>query len=268
MIPPIHLGSASWEFADAKPFPHARILQFFEPAFAREISAEFPPFHSTAWHEYANALEVKRTCNSWNAFGPATYRALTWLNSPDFVELLSLTLGVKLYADPGLHGGGLHLHAAGGKLNVHKDYVLHPKTRLQRRINLLVYLNEDWQEAWGGALGLWEANPVQQGPGALVKSYAPDWNSAVLFDTRDAWHGLPKPIQCPPGQYRKSLAVYYLAQPEEGCEQRSRALFAPAPEQVGDAEVLDLIARRADEATAATSYRTHAPAARLPTRGP
>ena len=82
-------------------------------------------------------------------------------------------------------------------------------------------------------------------PGELVKSIAPLFNRAVLFDTTNAWHGLPEPITCPQGQYRKSLAVYYLCDPREGAAARNRALFAPTQAQAGDAAVMELIERRA-----------------------
>jgi hypothetical protein len=257
LIPPINLGSLSWEFADAKPYPHHVIDGFFTDDFARELAAEFPAFDAPAWHRYSNPLEVKRTCNDWNAFGPATYRALTWLNSPSFVELLRLTLRMDepLYADAGLHGGGLHAHSAGGRLNTHLDYSRHPKTGLARRLNLLVYLNPDWQDEWGGHLGLWEQNPVQPGPGVLAKSIAPKFNRAVIFATPGAWHGLPQPIQCPEGQVRKSLAVYYLSEASRETDTRTRALFAPGPEQIGDADILQLIERRSDERTVGSVYR-------------
>lgn len=253
---PVNL-SGFYDWPDAKPFPHVVIDDFFEPAFAREIASEFPPFESDVWHRYSNAIELKRTCNSWNAFGPATYRAFSRLCSPDFVELLRMSIHADypLYADHGLHGGGLHAHSAGGRLNVHLDYAKHPKLGLARRLNLLVYLNPDWQEEWGGHLGLYEQSPVQIGPGALSRSIAPVFNRAVLFDTVGSWHGLPQPIACPEGQVRKSMAVYYMTEPTFSCDTRSRALFAPAPEQQGDAEVLELIARRADERTAASVHR-------------
>lgn len=256
LIPPINL-SGFWEW-DVPPFPHVVIDNFFEPSFARELAAEFPAFDAPCWHEYSNPLEQKRTLNAWNAFGPATYRAFSWLNSPTFVELLRLSIHHEgpLYSDPGLHGGGLHAHAAGGKLATHLDYSRHPKTGLQRKVNLLVYLNEDWQDDWGGHLGLWEQNPVQPGPGSLVKSVAPIFNRAIIFQTTNAWHGLPEPIACPPGQIRKSLAAYFLCEPEVSCDTRTRALFAPAPEQAGDAEILSLIERRANEVTASQSWRT------------
>lgn len=256
MIPPINLSGLEWEFEGAAPFPHVCLDGFFTDAFARELAGEFPALDSPSWLTYDNALEQKRTCNDWRAFGSATYRALSFLNSPHFVELLRLSVRMEgpLYADHGLHGGGLHAHARSGKLNVHQDYQRHPKLGLARKLNLLVYLNEAWQDEWGGHLGLWEQNPVQPGPGALIKSIAPRFNRAVVFATPNAWHGLPQPIQCPEGEVRKSLAVYYLGEPVAH-ETRSRALFAPAPEQEGDAEVLDLIERRASEETAAQTWR-------------
>ena len=113
-----------------------------------------------------------------------------------------------LFADSGLNGGGWHIHKQGGKLNTHLDYSLHPKLKLERKLNLIVYLNPDWNAEWGGALGFW-GNESSSKPGELVKEIPPKFNRAVIFDTTvNSWHGLPDPLRCPEGQSRKSLAVY------------------------------------------------------------
>lgn len=230
-----------WEGVD--PFPHLVIDGFFEPDLADQLSRDFPAFDSNLWHSYNNAIEVKKTLNNWHHFSPALYRFFSDINSPDAVRIFERLTKCRLYPDIGLHGGGLHIHGARGKLNTHLDYSIHPKLGLERRLNLIVYLNPDWDESWGGALGLWRDDNGK--PGELVKTIAPLFNRAVLFDTTNAWHGLPEPIACPPGQYRKSLAVYYLCDPREGAVERNRALFAPTPEQASDREVLELIERRA-----------------------
>ena len=49
-------------------------------------------------------------------------------------------IGIKLFIDPGLHGGGWHIHSNKGNLNPHLDYSIHPKMDIQRRLNLIVYL--------------------------------------------------------------------------------------------------------------------------------
>jgi len=210
---------------------------------AEEIAAEFPDFNSDVWHEYKNAIEVKKTCNNWNAFGPATYRAISNLLAPEFCAELG---GVR--ADYGLHGGGLHSHARGGKLNVHLDYDIHPKLELQRYLNLIVYLTPNWKQEWGGELGFWE-NPEQ-----FTESVWCKFNRAVLFQTKGQWHGLPKPITCPEGVTRNSIAVYYLVEPD-GSLDRKRALFLPTEEQKGNPEIAELIRKRADNNLARSVYK-------------
>lgn len=229
-----------WDSLD--PFPHLVIDGFFEESLAHQLSKDFPEFDDHVWHTYDNAIEVKKTLNNWHHFTPALYRFFSDINSRDAVNLFKRLTQCRLYPDIGLHGAGLHIHGRGGKLNTHQDYSIHPKLGLERRLNLIVYLNPDWQESWGGSLGLWRDDGGK--PGELVKSIAPLFNRAVVFDTTGAWHGLPEPIACPPGQYRKSLAVYYLCDPREGAVQRKRALFAPTEAQAGDREVLELIERR------------------------
>jgi hypothetical protein len=207
-----------------------------------------PDFDSDIWHEYGNAIEVKKICNNWNAFPSLTYRAFSYLNSNDFVTFLGKTLFENdiLSSDFGLNGGGWHIHSRGGKLNTHLDYSLHPKTRQQRKLNIIVYLNSNWEEQWGGSLGLW-GNDSDKAPGPLVKQITPKFNRAVIFDTTcNSWHGLPDPIDCPNNQFRKSLAVYYLTSPSQNVDTRGKALFAPTEEQVNDPEVLELIAKRSD----------------------
>ena len=225
------------------PFPHLVLDNFFDDELAHELAADFPDYDSPVWHTYENAIEVKKTLNNWHHFSPALYKFFTDINSRECYRIFERLTHCTLYPDHGLHGGGLHIHGAGGRLNTHLDYSIHPKLGLERRLNLIVYLNAQWQDSWGGALGFWRDDGGK--PGELVKSIAPLFNRAVIFDTTNAWHGLPEPITCPPGQHRKSLAVYYLCQPREGAVQRNRALFAPTEAQAGDAAVMELIERRA-----------------------
>ena len=243
-------------YGNEGPFEHCVIDNFFDLNVAKTLEAEFPSFSSDVWHEYKNAVEVKKASNSWNAFPPTTYNVFFALNSPEFRSLLSKKVlnGEPLHADHGLNGGGWHVHGRGGKLNPHLDYSLHPKLGLQRRLNLIVYLNANWQEFWGGSLGLW-GNETPQKPGPLQKSIAAKFNRAVIFDTtQNSWHGLPDPILCPEGEYRRSLAVYYLCAPPRDVEKRGKALFAPTEDQQDDPEILDLIRKRSDVNEAATVY--------------
>lgn len=242
-------------FAAAKPFSHVVIDNFLKKDIALEVASEFPDFNSEVWRVYNNAIEIKKLLNHWDKFGPTTYRLFNYLNSREFVSKLEVLTECELFPDFGLNGGGLHSHARGGKLNTHLDYSLHPKLKLERRINLLIYLTPAWREDWGGYLGLWEKHPKGNAPGTLRQRIAPIFNRAVVFDTtQDSWHGLPEPITCPDSITRNSLAAYFLCKPRVTSSSRGKALFAPTPEQENDPEVLSLIEKRASIDTAADVY--------------
>ncbi|MEY8214549.1 MAG: 2OG-Fe(II) oxygenase [Colwellia sp.] len=242
-------------FNEKMPFPYAVVDDFFDTDLALQLEQEFPDYTSSLWHKYDNAIEVKKTLNNWNVFPPLTYSVFDALNSEKFLNLIQELFGVKkLYSDQGLNGGGWHIHRAGGKLNTHLDYSIHPKLGLQRKLNLLVYLNSNWENSWGGDLGLW--NGTDKAPSQLITEIAPIFNRAVIFDTtQNSWHGLPAEILSPDTEYRRSLATYYLQVPEESVSLRGKALFAPYKAQVDDKSVLELIRKRADVKTANSVYK-------------
>lgn len=250
------IKQASVNWTDQSPFPHFIVDDFFEVDVAKQLEREFPDFHDKIWHEYGNAIEIKKVCNNWNSFPAKTYQVFSYLNSPSFVDFLSQCLfsETTLYCDPGLNGGGWHIHSRGGKLNTHLDYSLHPKLGWQRKLNIIIYLNSEWKSEWGGHLGLWD-NKRADVPGDLKKEIDPKFNRAVIFDTTlNSWHGLPNPLRCPEKQCRKSLAVYYLAEPPVNADARGKALFAPTADQQDDEMVLQLIQKRSSVATASSVY--------------
>jgi len=238
------------KFVSASPFNHVIIDNFWEDSVAQQLVAEIPDHDSIDWTvHYQNALEDKKACNHWDRFPATTYRAFTYLNSPEFVKIIEQIVGHDgVLTDIGLHGGGWHSHHKGGKLNVHLDYSIHPKLKLQRHYNLIIYMTPDWNKKWNGGLELWSHNLETNQPKELIDTVENRFNRAVLFDTtQNAWHGLPENLTCPDGVYRKSMAVYYLTQPKDGADQRRRALFVPHGDQAQDPTILELIKKRTIE---------------------
>jgi hypothetical protein len=220
------------DFQSAEPFPHCILDSFFtEDAFA-ELLREFgSPTSETGWNRYWNPIEKKYTLNTFTS-RPHTTNVFAALQSDAFVQRIAALTGIPmLQSDPHLHGAGLHYHPRGGKLDMHLDYSIHPITGLERRVNLIVYLNDTWDAAWGGALELWDREFTH-----CVTSIPPLRNRAVLFRTSDiSYHGLPHPVQCPEGLGRQSLAVYYVAPIETtSVSPRKKAEFRPLPTQVVD----------------------------------
>ena len=79
------------------------------------------------------------------------------MNSFEMLLWLEAVTGIEgLIPDPYFGGGGLHQIEPGGFLKVHADFNVHPKLNLDRRLNMLIYLNRDWKDEYGGHLELWE----------------------------------------------------------------------------------------------------------------
>jgi hypothetical protein len=125
-----------------------------------------------------------------------------------FLQFLSEVTGIpNLISDPGFEGGGLHQIIRGGKLGVHADFNRHRDFGLDRRLNLLLYLNRDWREEYGGNLELWDRTMSR-----CEARVAPLFNRVMIFGTTDfTYHGHPDPLQCPEGMTRKSMALYYFS---------------------------------------------------------
>lgn len=247
-------------FKHQYPFHHCVIDNFFSPELAKQLESEFPDYHSDQWYVYLNPLENKKALNHWDTFPKQTYKVMSYLCSTQFIEkILKNSLSIALYPDPGLHGGGWHIHGECGNLNPHLDYHIHPKLGMVRKLNLIIYLSQSLQpEQHGGHLGLWEHDHVANQPGKLLKEIAPVFNRAVLFDTtQNSWHGMSRPLSVPLGTYRKSLAVYYVMPVREGDKiTRKRALFAPREEQRGNMLVEEIIRKRSGEESSQEVYRT------------
>ncbi len=235
------------KYNNAQPFPHLIIENFLNNEIANRISHLFPNYDEQYLHGYSNAIEEKKVTNDWNKFPKDIYSTFLYLCSESFTSLLRILTGsASLQADLGLHGGGIHMHKRGGKLNTHLDYSIHPKVKLQRKLNILIYLTPSWKKEWGGELCFFE-NSNKKTPGKLLEKIEPIFNRAVIFDvTKNSWHGLPHPINCPINVSRNSLALYYLQTPDNlTVKKREKALFVPSEWQRGDIEVEKLCIDRA-----------------------
>jgi len=241
------LAKSLKNFYKNKPINYCVIDNFFEKRIALKLEKEFPNFSSNIWHEYNNPLEIKKTCNQWNLFTPLIYKVFNYLNSHHLVSFISKNLKLKklLLPDNGLHGGGLHIHKNGGKLNRHLDYAIHPKLNKKRKYNLIVYLNSKWKKNWGGELGFWRENKGQ--PGELIDKIYPKFNRAVFFDTsQNSWHGLVNSVKSENKNCRISFAVYYHTDlsKSDNLHKRLKVLYAPNESQKKNKAILNLIKKR------------------------
>lgn len=198
------------EFRDAEPFRHIVIDDFLTADYCAELLRQFPPFERGNARNEAGELGAKSTVEKIRDLGPA-YTALDDLiQTREFLDLIGTITGIPdLRYDPWYFGGGTHENREGQDLDPHVDFNRHPVERWHRRLNLIVYLNHEWNDAWGGSLEL-HSNP--RAADDRVELITPLFNRAVIFETTEtSWHGFSR-IGLPDDRKsisRKSIALYF-----------------------------------------------------------
>ena len=193
-------------YFQAKPFPHIVIDNFFPAEILEKVIYEFPTPEQIDWEKFNATTEKKLVSASENQMGMITRLFLYQLNSSNFIYFLEALTGIDgLIPDPHFRWGGLHQIEKGGYFKIHADFNWYPQLCLDRRLVFLLYLNKDWKEEYGGHLELWNRDMTE-----CVQRILPIFNRCVIFNTTDfSYHGHPDPLNCPEGETRKSLLLYY-----------------------------------------------------------
>jgi hypothetical protein len=194
------------QFRSAEPWPHLVLHDVFPEALLDDVVAEISARHGAGMRSEASRRVTKRETSDIASVGPATRAAFDLLDSPAFVRFVAQVADVPdLSSDPEHLNAGVHETTVGGRSLMHVDFETHPSTGLYHVVNVLLYLNRDWQPEWGGQLELWPDDMH-----ALGTRIEPRFNTLVIFRTHHGTpHGLPNPVACPEGRSRMSLAAYF-----------------------------------------------------------
>ncbi len=209
------------EYLSAGPFPNIVFDDFFDSDFLKTVVENFPNLEKiNSSQKYINKNEVKFANNDYKNFPNSIKLLFDFMNSNIFLKFLQKITSIeeKLVVDEELNGGGLHQIKAGGMLKIHTDFNRHPTLALDRRVNILIYLNINWDQTYGGDLELWDKEMKFCG-----KKILPIFNRMVIFSTNDfSNHGHPEPIKCPHDISRKSIALYYFSKGRPASELDSK----------------------------------------------
>jgi len=216
--PNIVLGASNLQepYNNQLPFPHLVFDNFLDETVAINAAYELKylsenlkdeewRFNPKDIHEHQVS---KRSINVLDNMLPISNVISQYVNNGEFLTFLREITGMEgLVGDWTYEGGGVHITPKDGFLNVHHDFnflgdIENPE--LYRKVNVLIYLNEEWEEEWNGNLELWESDLSTK-----VHSVTPQFNRAVIFNINDAPHGHPHPLECPEGESRRSLAYYF-----------------------------------------------------------
>jgi hypothetical protein len=247
-------------FAAAQPFHHVVIDDFLATEYAERLLAEFPPFESGNARNEAGELGNKSVVEKIRGIGPA-YAALDdAIQSRAFLDLVGTITGIPdLLYDPFYFGGGTHENREGQDLDPHVDFNRHPVERWHRRLNLIVYLNREWHDAWGGSL---ELHSDPRADDDRVTLITPLYNRCVIFETNEiSWHGFSR-ITLPPERRatsRRSIALYFYttSRPAEELADTHSTIYVdrPLPERFraghtlsdADVEEIRVLLKRRDQ---------------------
>ena len=217
-------GSKKAQYREAKPFAYL-VLDGLLPEALLDRAVTDLPGAAANWKSYNTANEFKQVCSDIASFGPAAETIAHALNSAAFVRFLEQLTGITgLISDPHLRAAGYMRAPPGGHLGLHHDFSTHKELKLDRRINVLLYLNRDWQSEWGGQLEL-HSNDDLKHPNHREVIIEPSFNRMVIFNTPNALHGHRRPVSCPQGRARLCLSwYYYTAPPVLGWAAREQAV--------------------------------------------
>jgi Rps23 Pro-64 3,4-dihydroxylase Tpa1-like proline 4-hydroxylase len=176
------------------------------------ISKHFPTAESNLWKEtnYKHTMQKSVFKKGNNGLKEELLdnlqrHILLEFNSGMFIHFLERLTGIEgLVPDPHYAESGFHLSRDTGSLEIHADFSHHDQLKLERRLNFIYYVNEDYDPSYGGSLVLYDKklNPIQ-----TVNPYA---DNCVIFETNTtSYHGFPEPMNFPKGKYRRSIAMYY-----------------------------------------------------------
>jgi Rps23 Pro-64 3,4-dihydroxylase Tpa1-like proline 4-hydroxylase len=219
------------EYQANLPYPHIYFDDFLPLQVAETALHDFPEPKEADWFAHTDVNQRKKLAfDIVEKLPPAIRDVLYFLNSRPMLKFLETLTGIEcVLPDPNYTGGGLHQIKPGGLLEVHADFSYHKGLRLDRRINVLIYLNKDWKEEYGGHFELWDKEVKQ-----AERKILPVFNRCAIFSTTSvSFHGHPLPLACPPDRNRKSIATYYYTngRPEEdpGLTHRHEVAFQERP---------------------------------------
>ena len=169
----------------------------FDDDVLEAVLREFPSREAMRWREFDSTTEKKLGYfHETSSISKTVRDFLEAMNSFEMLLWLEALTGIEgLIPDPYFGGGGLHQIEPGGFLKIHADFNVHPKLKLDRRLNMLVYLNKDWRDEYGGHLELWDRDMS-----ACRQRSCRLFNRTVIFSTTDtSFHGHPHPLTAPEG---------------------------------------------------------------------
>ena len=188
------------------PWPHGYSKQFLDTDRASLLCNDFPSYDDEVWEKYGKVFKSeyghKKELTNKSAMPQSIVDFLYDLESEDFIKKVSEATGIQdLFIDEGLYGGGLNFYPPGSHLPPHIDFNYNSDIEAYRAVNLLYYLNDDWEFSCGGCFEMYTTDLNKE------KVVTPQLNTCVFFATNNnTYHGVSKTQN---NFHRKSISIWY-----------------------------------------------------------
>jgi Rps23 Pro-64 3,4-dihydroxylase Tpa1-like proline 4-hydroxylase len=211
-------------FNSAQPFRHIIIDNFLNTSDAIDLYENFPDVHDMRTH-YKGLNEKKSELSGFNLLNSSFNQLHQNLITEATITGLEKLTGLSpLSTIEDRLGYGLHQGGNNSFLDIHIDYNIHPIQNKHRKLNLILFLNKEWQDEWGGYLEFWDRDVKQ-----CITSVKPVFNRCVVFECSEiSYHGYST-IKVPQGVTRKSYYQYYFL-PNTSDTKFHDTIFKPRPQ--------------------------------------
>ena len=144
------------------PFPHFLIDNLLDRYFLSEVFNDLNLLEATLpTNIFKSEFGIKKEWKYFPEHLANLNQLLNVLSDNEFIESLkekfNINKNIKIYPDLTYDGGGYVYSPPGSFLGYHADFNFSSKTNKYRVLNILIYMNEDYQDSQGGALHLLDA---------------------------------------------------------------------------------------------------------------
>jgi hypothetical protein len=227
------------KYNSAQPFPHIVLDDFLNEKIL-DLCLDHFPDRPNSKIGYSRSQENLKFEFNPETLAPPLRSLFYSFNSLPFVKFLEELTGITgLIPDPYFAGAGFHQVSQEGHLGIHADFSRHADLGLERRINVLIYLNKDWKEQYGGSFEIWDRAMKTRCAQVL-----PLFNRCVIFNTSStSFHGNPDPVNNSAHTPRRSIALYYYTATWSDARRAHTTLFQVRP---GSHDRFDLSVRASE----------------------
>lgn len=194
------------EYLTGKPVSQLIIDNFLPNEVYQEILNELDNYPEEMWAiKNLPSSGIRKESKNFNAT-PLLRTVANSFTSDLFVSWMKkITNNDQIIPDVEFLGAGLASAPQGSYLGLHVDFNWNNTLKLNRKFNLLFYLNKEWKEEWGGELEIWNFEKTK-----LESKILPMPNRLIFWEHDERLvHGYPTPIKSPSGVERQNLMVLY-----------------------------------------------------------